>query len=231
MNVVDAGRKALNGDTAEAVALVAALLSYAIVVGSFALKLPQIINIFRYRSVRGLSLEMLVMEIIGYGICASYNYAHHYALATYAENITILVQNLFLVLLLVSYRREINAKFFAGVLLLLLWAALILTRSIPRSVDVFFMTFVNIPLFAASRIPQIRQNYKCKSTGVLAVAGFILAFGGNLARILTTLAGNADPLILAGFCLSGCLNATIIVQCFLYADRPHAGKDDERKAD
>ena len=45
----------------------------------------------------------------------------------------------------------------------------------------------NLPLLAASRLPQIWQNYMQKSTGQLSFISLFLSFGGGLARIFTTI--------------------------------------------
>uniref|UniRef100_A0A7S1NI11 Mannose-P-dolichol utilization defect 1 protein homolog n=1 Tax=Eutreptiella gymnastica TaxID=73025 RepID=A0A7S1NI11_9EUGL len=221
MQLTDLTMEVLNGDFSKAAALISLLLSYAIVAGSFTLKLPQILKIMKSGSARGISLSMLQMELFGYAISALYNFGQGYDLSTYAENVVILFQNLALVVIVASYQKRIDLTLIVGMALFFLWVILTAVEAHPvlPSATWALMTFGNIPLFAFSRIPQIMTNFKTKDVGVTAVSGFILAWGGNIARIFTTLVEVNDPVILAGFCINAVLNGTIIVQCFMYGDR------------
>lgn len=208
------------GEFEKVPALISILLSYAIVAGSFTLKVPQILKIMRSGSARGVSLSALEMEVLGFAITVLYNFGLGYELATYAENVVILLQVIILVVLVASYKKRFNTKLIVGGILFFAWVGATITNAHPILPDVtlFLMTFVNIPLSAASRIPQIWSNFKSKDVGVLAVEGFILAWGGNVARIFTTLTGTADTVLLAGYGINCALNFIIIVQCLMYGD-------------
>jgi len=216
VKIVDLGLEILAGDLDKGTQFISLLLSYAIVTGSFILKIPQILKIMRSQSVQGISLAMLVMELIGYAISSLYSYQQRYELATYAESPVILLQNVALIALYVSLSKVDTMKLVAGTVLFGLWIYLSMVDILPPSFSTFLMTFVNIPLFAASRIPQIYNNHKNKSTGMLEPTGFVLALGGCAARIFTTLADTADPVILLGFVINFVLNGAIIAQIFLY---------------
>lgn len=74
----------------------------------------------------------------------------------------------------------------------------------------------------ASRGPQILENYRNKSTGVLSLITFVLACAGNYARVFTTLVEVPDKLVLVGcahqfnIVLSAVLNTTILGQIVAY---------------
>lgn len=74
-------------------------VSYAIVVGAAVVKLPQIINILRVGSARGLSLPALYLETVATLAGTIYNVLIGNPFRTYGETALILVQNLFIVLL------------------------------------------------------------------------------------------------------------------------------------
>jgi mannose-P-dolichol utilization defect protein 1 len=84
------------------------LLGYLIILGSAIVKVPQIMKILRENSVEGLSLEMFVLEIIGYlivlfvslyllgsyTICTTYGYFRQFPFSTYGEVLLIGIQSI-----------------------------------------------------------------------------------------------------------------------------------------
>lgn len=209
----------------ELISLVSTCLSYAIVCGSLILKLPQIIKVVRNQSAYGISNTMLILELLSYTIAASYNFSLGYRLETYAENIIILVQNLVLINLVAHFQRQYHPlKGGLGVVLYLLWVGSVIYGVLPLSVTMFLMSFVQIPLGAFSRLPQIYSIYCAKTTGQLTVITFILAGGGCAARVLTTFTGSKDPTLLAGFLLNTFLNGVIVLQFLCYWKNSISGK-------
>ena len=74
-------------------------LGYGIVVGSGIMKLPQIMKIVMNKDVTGLNAMSFYMECVAFLPSIIYNYLKGYPISTYGENVIILFQNLFLVLL------------------------------------------------------------------------------------------------------------------------------------
>ena len=54
--------------------VISKLLSYAIIVGSFALKIPQIIKIVSARSGEGISIMSLIVQSLGFLVTTAYFY-------------------------------------------------------------------------------------------------------------------------------------------------------------
>ena len=50
-----------------------------------------------------------------------------------------------------------------------------------------FLPLSNLPLLLISRVPQIIQNFKLRSTGQLSGITTFLIFAGSLARVFTTI--------------------------------------------
>ena len=74
-------------------------LGYGIMLGSGIMKMPQIIKIMKSRDVTGINAVSFYMECVAFLPSIVYNALKHYPISTYGENVIILAQNFFLVLL------------------------------------------------------------------------------------------------------------------------------------
>lgn len=64
---------------------------------------------------------------------------------------------------------------------------------------------LNSLILLVSRIPQISQNYRSKSTGQLSFLTYMMNFMGTMARVFTTLQEkNAGPAMLRGVIMCTC---------------------------
>src|SRR3989338_7856890 len=73
-----------------------------------------------------------------------------------------------------------------------------------------------MPIFWASRIPQIFSNFKNQSCGALSGTTIFLAVAGAGARVFTTLQEVNDLLLIAGNAIAFILNAILFVQIIFY---------------
>lgn len=88
-------------------------LSVGIVVGSFSLKVPQIMTMMKYKTATGLAYSSMVSETLLMVLSTGYNYHFGYPLTTYAEAIIILIQCLIILFLAFQYG-QITFPQFAG---------------------------------------------------------------------------------------------------------------------
>ena len=82
-----------------------------------------------------------------------------------------------------------------------------------------FLQITTLPLSLFSKIPQIRQNFRSKSTGQLSAFAVISQIAGCLARLFTTATEVGDSLLTAGFALALLLNIILGVQLWVYWGR------------
>jgi mannose-P-dolichol utilization defect 1 len=76
-----------------------------------------------------------------------------------------------------------------------------------------FLPLSNLPLLLISRIPQILQNFKLKSTGQLSSITTFLTFAGSLARVFTTIQEVGwDFSLLTGYFLGLSTSGTLLLQ-------------------
>ena len=148
--------------------IVSKMLSYGIIMGSLILKLPQILKILAAKDVTGLTPSAFYMEAVLYLSSTIYNLLRGYPLATWGENLVILAQNIFLVLLLWMYYTPtipVSTRF--G--LVLVFAAMAMGElSIPKEFQ-WLLASAGIPVSIVARIPQVRNHYCCN----LVVAGTV----------------------------------------------------------
>lgn len=76
--------------------------------------------------------------------------------------------------------------------------------------------FVTIPLGLMSKIPQILDVQRNRSTGQLSAFAVFNYLLGSLARVGTTLAEVDDVLILAGFVGGAVLNLVLAAQMVVF---------------
>lgn len=76
-----------------------------------------------------------------------------------------------------------------------------------------------IPLSLFSKLPQIAQNHRARSTGQLSAFAVISQIAGCAARLFTTVQEVNDPLVAAGFALAFTLNLVVGVQMYVYWGR------------
>ncbi|KAG0660946.1 hypothetical protein C6P46_004219 [Rhodotorula mucilaginosa] len=171
----------------------AVVLGLGMVAGGAILKLPQILTVVRSGSARGLSLSSYVLDTVATGITA------------------------ILIVLITSYSARPTLPRLVPLVALLgsLAYALASPSLVPASTLSFLQT-LTIPISLSSKVPQIVENYKAKSTGQLSAFLVVNSLAGCLARVFTTMSETKDPLLLWNFALAALLNGVIFAQMILY---------------
>ena len=210
--------------------LLSKCLSYGILLGAVFVKVPQIVNIMKSKSTHGLSPWMYIMENLGYLFTVVYNTRHGYPFSTFGEVVFLLIQGFILIALFGLYNKRISLL----AIVLPAYAAIgyYLYVMAPLSQLALFQTG-NIALLAGSRLPQIWQNYRLKSTGVLSVVTVVMNVAGTTARIFTTMQEVEDSVVLVQAICSWALNLIIFLQVIWYwnssAKQIQTGKGGQQK--
>lgn len=195
--------------------IVSKLLSYGIILGAVVVKVPQVIKIVDSRSAEGLSYPAYLLETIASSITFAYNIRANNAFSTYGETLFMTVQNVVITLLILLLNRKIIGFF----LTMIAYSFFSFGLYTPALVDVKMMAILQastIPIFVASRIPQILQTYSNGHTGQLSALTVLLVWLGSVARVFTTMQEVKDSLLLVGFCSAAFLNTIIAGQMVYY---------------
>lgn len=194
-------------------------LSYGIIAGSFALKIPQILKIVSAKSAEGLSAANFFLSLISYTITVAYSSSKGFALSTYGEQFVIAIQDAIIILLIALYQNSLGLIFLFTSALYLGFSGYLMSPAVDPSL-LATLQILTIPLFGASRLIQIWTNFKNGSTGQLAFATQFLQFGGNCARLFTTLQEVPDQLTLLSVVIAAFLNGILLLQFVIYWNAP-----------
>jgi mannose-P-dolichol utilization defect protein 1 len=198
-------------------------LGFGIVAGGSIVKVPQILKLISSGSGEGVSVLSYFLETAAFVITLAYNFRQGFPFSTYGETLFIVVQNVIILLLVLSFKKKFLTGL--GVVLGLVGAyqALVGDSAVPFS-KIQFLQSLTIPIALGSKLPQIFAIHKNKSTGQLSAFAVFNYLLGSLARIYTTMTEVNDPLIFWGFLLSTVLNGVLVVQMIKYWNAPATKK-------
>jgi mannose-P-dolichol utilization defect protein 1 len=152
----------------------------------------------------------------------AYSFRHQFPFTTYGENLFLTLQNVLIIFLIIIYlpssplsrkRSSTSQSLIITSLLALATGAALYTISLRT---LAFLQITTLPLSLFSKIPQIRQNFRSKSTGQLSAFAVVSQIAGCLARLFTTATEVGDSLVAAGFALALLLNIILGVQLWVY---------------
>lgn len=205
------------------------LLGYCIVVFSIILKLPQIINMLKIKSDRGLSYLTMYTEILIFLFSFLYCYHNGNPFSTYGENVFILIQCLIILFLCWSYSEKASTKsvifrvLFLGSLILIT-VKCIEGKDIP---DYVWTLLATSPILLSSmgRMSQIFVSFRQKDTGSLSAITYFLGMTGAITRIFTTYTETKDLILISSFAYGAFLNLVILIQILSYGDNNRIVKE------
>ena len=195
-------------------------LSIGIVLFSFTSKLPQLLNMYKSKEIKGLSYLSIYLDVISFLCSSLYPYHKGYSFITYGENVIILLENLFIFFMAWSYDiNQSSDRHNMSFSLLICSFVFICYKEVLDDNMWNLVGSSSTILSVVSRITQIFKSCKEKSTGPLSTITFGLNMLGNLARIFTTIKETKDPIMIGGFVISFILNLIIFLQ-IIYYNRP-----------
>lgn len=201
--------------------LISNCLSYGVVVGASILKVPQILAIHRRKKAEGISLTANYIELLSYVISTSWGIVQGLQFRDYGENVFIFVQLIVLVLMVARMQKKLPTAL--GVLVAEMCTfGVFASGYLPTHIHQTLLSS-QIVLNIGSRVPQIRSNFQNKSTGALSFLTFFLAFGGGVARVMTTALNvpweKGKGIMLTQYTVAATLNLIIILQILFYKSR------------
>jgi mannose-P-dolichol utilization defect 1 len=194
----------------EIAVFVSKCIGYAILLSSFSLKLPQIYNIVKNKSASGLSAVSLYGDVVMYFTSIAYNYLQNNPFSSYGEQISVMAQNMIIVVLYWNYSRTSLTSIATA---LTIFASIVYISLQLPSLYQPVLILSNLPLLIGSRVPQLIKNYDLRSTGPLSAISTALSLTGAAVRILTTIAEVGwDFSLLSSYLVSVVLNGTLLLQ-------------------
>lgn len=148
----------------------------------------------------------------------AYSFRNGFPFSTYGENFFLTVQNTLITLLIIYYAggsRSNNTSTKLTIALTGTLASAFALYSLPKE-TLSLLQFSTLPLSLFSKLPQIRQNARSRSTGQISAFAVISQIAGCLARLFTTATEVGDLLVSAGFALALALNCVLGFQLWTY---------------
>eukprot|EP00934_Nitzschia_sp_Nitz4_P003912 Nitzschia sp. Nitz4//scaffold347_size17400//11893//12750//NITZ4_008836-RA/size17400-augustus-gene-0.35-mRNA-1//-1//CDS//3329548669//3902//frame0 len=198
--------------------LITKALGTAIILGSCLNKTPIMMNMAGSKSAAGISRASLYGEAVVYGCGVFYGYLLGHPFTAYGENLSLLAQNIVLVLMAWQYSASPVpasekplavlgfAVFVVGVL-----------NVLPEEYRYLLMSST-WPVMLYARGSQVLETFQVKHTGQLSIVTTTMNLVGSLIRIGTTLKETGDTVMLAGYLLSGGLSLLMFLQYFMYLE-------------
>ncbi|KPA77308.1 hypothetical protein ABB37_07197 [Leptomonas pyrrhocoris] len=198
--------------------LISNCLSYGVVVGASILKVPQILKVLQNNKADGVSLLSIIVELLSYVVSTSWGMVQGLPFRDFGENFLITLQLIVLLVLVAKLQKKTKEACLALAVELLAFYAFA-TGHVPRSVHETLLSG-QVLLNMSSRLPQIYANYRTRCQGQLSFLTFFLAFGGGVARLMTTALNvsweKGKGVMLVQFGVAASLNAIILAQMLYY---------------
>jgi len=197
-------------------------------------KFPQIKTNLQAKSVEGLSITGLFIDVVSYTISVRYMVTNGYAWMDFLEYPMVMAQMVFLISLALVYKKPTIKDIGAAVGAYACFFYAISSRHVtfPGPVILKLMLNGSTPLSIFGKLVYIRAIVTSKRGDLIARLPWFLNGTTSLLRIITLVMETADPNILIGLIFSVVLNYVIIGVAIYYTDTAAAAahtKEDDKK--
>ncbi|XP_066453330.1 solute carrier family 66 member 3 [Eleutherodactylus coqui] len=186
------------------------------------LKFPQILAVMASKSVEGLSLGSVLLEVTGFLVFLRYQMYYEYPMETYLEYPILIAQDAVLLLFILYYTGSTrNALAYSGIFFGL-WNILVLKKWI---IDIALNLCTLIS--ASSKFLQLQHLWHTQDSGQASAMTWGMATYTCATRIFTTLMTTGDIAVLIRFIVMLLLNCWIVFAILKYRKKP----EDKKKGD
>ncbi|XP_014892373.1 solute carrier family 66 member 3 [Poecilia latipinna] len=187
------------------------------------LKFPQIFVLMRAKRSTGISLNSLLLELIGFIVFVTYQTYYNYPPPTYLEYPILIAQDVILLLLILYYNGSLRQSLVYALLLVGGWRLLTVERWII-DLAMSLCTFIS----AASKLTQLQCMWNSKDAGQVSALSWGMATYTCMARIYTTSVTTGDMQVLVRFVAMTLLNFWVLLTVIYYQRRRSSSskKDD-----
>ncbi|KAM6912786.1 solute carrier family 66 member 3 [Xenentodon cancila] len=183
------------------------------------LKFPQIFVLMRAKSTTGVSLNSLLLELIGFIVFVTYQMYYDYPPPTYLEYPILIAQDVVLLLLILHYNNSLRRSVIYALLLVGGWRLLTVERWII-DLAMSLCTFIS----AASKFTQLQCLWRSKDAGQVSALTWAMATFTCIARIYTTIETTGDMQVLVRFVAMTLLNLWVLLTVIHYQRRDSISK-------
>lgn len=185
------------------------------------LKFPQIFVLIRAKTSVGVSLNSLLLELVGYIVFVTYQMYYDYPPPTYLEYPILIAQDVILLLLILQYNGCLHQSIIYTFLFVGGWRLLTVDKLVIDTA----MSLCTL-ISAASKFAQLQCLWKSKDAGQVSALTWALATYTCMARIYTASVTTGDMLVLVRFIVMTLLNIWVLFTIVYYQRQRSAKKQD-----
>ncbi|TWW71691.1 solute carrier family 66 member 3 [Takifugu flavidus] len=178
------------------------------------LKFPQIFVLMRAKTSSGVSLNSLLLELVGFIVFLTYQMYYDYPPPTYLEYPILIAQDFILLLLIFHYDGHLGQSLIYILLFVGGWRLLTVEKWIIDSA-MSLCTFIS----AASKFAQLQCLWRSKDAGQVSAITWAMASYTCLVRIYTTAVTTGDTQVLVRFFVITLLNLWVLLTVIYYQRR------------
>nr|XP_061798907.1 solute carrier family 66 member 3 [Nerophis lumbriciformis] len=175
------------------------------------LKFPQIFVLLRAKTTTGVSLQSIVLELVGYIVFVTYQVYYDYPPPTYLEYPILIAQDVVLLLLILLYDGRLQNSLVYSVVFVVGWRLL----TVEKWIIDFAMSLCTF-ISAASKFAQLQCLWKSKDAGQVSALTWGLATYTCATRIYTTMVTTGDMQVLVRFIVMTLLNLWVLLSVLYY---------------
>jgi len=190
------------------VLVISDLLSLITVVLCLIQKIPQIRDLYGYKSARGISPLSLYLELFTYSAMMLYNYCYDYQTLTYLEYPVLLIQQYILIYLVLKYKRLLVPNTYYAVGGYALVVFLFVYNILPKFLLAMVVPLCT-PIGASSKIIQLAEIIRNKDAATVSLTTWFISAFTNLTRIYTVSVSSGDTMLLTNFTISFLLSLAV----------------------
>ncbi|KAM4625309.1 solute carrier family 66 member 3 [Polymixia lowei] len=190
------------------------------------LKFPQIFLLMQAKSTTGISLNSLLLELIGYIVFVTYQMYYDYPPPTYLEYPILIAQDAILLLLILHYNGSLWQSLIYTLLFVGGWQLLTVEKWVI-DLAMSLCTFIS----ACSKFAQLQCLWRSKDSGQVSALSWAMAVYTCIARIYTTIVMTGDRQVLVRFVAMTLLNLWVLLTVLYYRRRSSSSSSVSKKED
>lgn len=186
------------------------------------LKFPQIFVLIRAKTSAGVSLNSLLLELVGYIVFVTYQMYYDYPPPTYLEYPILIAQDVILLLLILQYNGNLRQSLIYTFLFVGGWRLLTVDKLVIDTA----MSMCTL-ISSASKFAQLQCLWKSKDAGQVSALTWALATYTCMARIYTAAVTTGDMLVLVRFIVMTLLNIWVLFTIIYYQRQSRNAKKED----
>lgn len=189
------------------------LIGYGIIVAASAVKVPQVLKIFKAKSGAGITVFGALLELLAITFNTCYCFRNNFPFSAWGEAVFLAVETALIAFLILWYDN------FKGRALTFLtfYSILVYSMLVIMPMDLMWYCQSSVMYLSVSgKLFQVVKNYKAQHTGQISAVTAWSILAGSIIRVFTTIQETGDMLTASTFAAGAVANAILALQVMYY---------------